>query len=47
MREYVSKNRDAWEYDAYNFWVKQLGQPSELAKEMMADPRSFLRKHAH
>ncbi len=46
MEEYIAQNRAAWEHDAYHFWVKQSGSPSELAKEMTANPRAMLRKYA-
>ncbi len=44
--EYIAQNRAAWEHDAYHFWVKQSGSPSELAREMMENPRVMLRKYA-
>ncbi len=44
--EYIAQNRTAWEHDAYHFWVKQYGLPSELARKMIEKPRAMLRKYA-
>lgn len=32
MREYSKQNKTAWEYNAYEFWIKQSGTPEERAK---------------
>lgn len=34
MRDYSLKNKKAWEYNAYDFWVSQSGTPSERAKKI-------------
>ena len=46
MREYSRKNKEAWEYSAYEFWVRTCGTPEERAKEDVADPEKMLRKYA-
>lgn len=45
MDEYAKKNKIAWEYDAYNFWVSQNGTPSERAKLALENPSALLNKH--
>lgn len=34
------------EYDAYAFWVRQMGAPEEAARKMLSDPVRALRRHA-
>lgn len=46
MRDYSIQNKTAWEYSAYDFWVKQNGTPAKLAQRMLADPEAMLRKYA-
>lgn len=46
MREYSKKNKEAWEYNAYEFWVKQSGTPEERAKQDVENPVKMLRKYA-
>lgn len=29
MKDYSIQNKRAWEYNAYEFWVKHIGAPSE------------------
>ena len=31
MTDYSVQNKKAWEYNAYEFWVKQSGTPVEMA----------------
>lgn len=33
MVDYSVQNKKAWEYNAYDFWVKQSGTPAERAKK--------------
>lgn len=40
------QNKEAWEFDAYDFWVKHSGRPEEVARKILADPRRALRYHA-
>lgn len=46
MEDYIIQNKRAWEYNAYEFWVKQSGTPSERAKMDLEDPIGMLRKYA-
>lgn len=46
MIDYSIQNKTAWEYDAYNFWVRQSGTPRERAKEDRENPIGMLRKYA-
>ena len=46
MKEYSRQNKAAWEFDAYDFWVRQSGTPQERAAEDKADPVRMLRKYA-
>lgn len=34
MIDYSIQNKKAWEYNAYEFWVKQSGAPAERAKKI-------------
>lgn len=45
MRDYSMQNKRAWEYNAYDFWMKEVGKPSERAKEILANPIGALRKY--
>ncbi len=47
MDSQARKNKTAWEYDAYQFWIKQNGPPAERAKQDLENPRAMLRKHQH
>ena len=46
MQEYVMQHKSAWEFDAYAFWVKHNGTPTQLAQRILADPVKALRKYA-
>ena len=46
MKEYTKQHKKAWEYNAYEFWVKNAGTPAERAKEDTANPEKMLRKYA-
>ena len=46
MKEYTKQHKKAWEYNAYEFWVKNAGTPAERAKEDTASPEKMLRKYA-
>lgn len=39
-------NKIAWEYGAYDFWVKEAGLPQERAKKIIDNPLGALRRHA-
>ena len=46
MKDYSIQNKKAWEYSAYDFWVKQNGTPQELAEKILENPKTHLRKYA-
>ena len=46
MEDYSEQHKKAWEFDAYNFWLKQSGTPAERAAKDMADPKRMLKQHA-
>jgi 2-polyprenyl-3-methyl-5-hydroxy-6-metoxy-1,4-benzoquinol methylase len=46
VRHYSRKNKAAWEYNAYDFWVTQNGTPEQAARKMLEDPVKMLRKYA-
>ena len=46
MNECSRQHKAAWEYDAYDFWVRHAGTPRERAAENRADPVRMLRKYA-
>ena len=46
MNDYTKQHKKAWEFNAYDFWVRQSGTPEERAREDRADPKKMLRKYA-
>ncbi|WP_026669702.1 class I SAM-dependent methyltransferase [Butyrivibrio sp. AE3006] len=44
--DYSEQHKKAWEFDAYNFWVRTAGTPAERAAKDKADPRKMLKQHA-
>ena len=42
MVNYSEQNKKAWEYNAYEFWVKQSGTPADRAKKNLEDPVGML-----
>lgn len=46
MEQYIKNNKKAWEYDAYNFWVKHHGLPAEVASSYKENPEGKLKKYA-
>lgn len=47
MEAYSKKNKAAWEYDAYEFWVEHAGRPQQRAQQILADPKKMLKKFAN
>jgi len=39
------KNKNAWEYRAYEFWNMNYGTPKEKAMQIKNDPKTRLRYH--
>lgn len=46
MEEYSVQNKKAWEFNVYEFWVKQSGTPSERAKKDMENPIGMLKRYS-
>ena len=46
MDEISRRHKEAWEYDAYAFWVAHIGRPEDLAGKIAADPVRALRRFA-
>ena len=46
MKDYSRQNKEAWEFEAYEFWVKTSGPPSDRARKDVADPVRMLKWHA-
>jgi len=45
MNKQSEKNKKAWEYRAYEYWVKNDGLPEECAEFIRKDPMARLKKH--
>ena len=45
MNEQSEINKKAWEYRAYEFWVKNDGLPEEFAKVIIKNPIARLKQH--
>lgn len=46
MNDYCMQHKKAWEFDTYNFWVRQSGTPEERAKKDAENPKRMLKQHA-
>lgn len=46
MENIAEQNKTAWEYDAYDFWVRTAGTPAERARKDRENPRAMLREYA-
>lgn len=46
MSDYRIQNKKAWEYNVYDFWVKEAGTPAERAKKITADPVGAMKRYA-
>lgn len=47
MRDYSCQNKAAWEYSAYDFWIKEDGSPKERAQKDKENPKGMLRKYVN
>lgn len=47
MVDYSAQNKKAWEYNAYEFWVKQSGAPVDRAKRDLENPVGMLKKYGN
>lgn len=46
MKDYSMQNKKAWEYNAYDFWLREVGAPADRAKKILKDPAGALRRYA-
>lgn len=46
MIESSKQNKKAWEFNTYDFWVKESGHPHERAERILANPIGSLRRYA-
>ena len=46
MADYSVQNKKAWEYNTYEFWLKQDGSPFERAKKDRQDPVRMLKQYS-
>ena len=44
MKEYSKQHKEAWEFDAYDFWVKHAGTPADRAQKDLENPRKMLKQ---
>lgn len=47
MIDYCEKNKKAWEYNAYDFWVLNTGKPAERAKKDLENPIGMLKRYTN
>lgn len=47
MRDYSYQNKMAWEYNAYDFWVREAGEPSDRAKKEKENPKRSLKRYVN
>lgn len=45
MNKQGEVNKEAWSYRAYEFWVNRLGLPNDVAKDMIRQPKTYVRRH--
>lgn len=46
MTNHSEQNKKAWEYNVYDFWVREAGTPAERAKKTAEDPLGMLKQYA-
>ena len=46
MKDYIQQNKESWEFNVYDFWVKNAGTPEERAAKDTEDPIKMLKKYA-
>jgi len=46
MMDYSIQNKKAWEYNAYDFWLREVGVPADRAKDILNNPLGALKKYA-
>ena len=45
-KDYSERHKKAWEFDAYNFWVRTSGTPEERAAKDIENPKKMLKQFA-
>ncbi|TFD92445.1 bifunctional 2-polyprenyl-6-hydroxyphenol methylase/3-demethylubiquinol 3-O-methyltransferase UbiG [Jeotgalibacillus sp. R-1-5s-1] len=45
MNDQSAQNKKAWEYRAYEFWIRRDGLPENKAREILINPMLQLKKH--
>ncbi len=46
MEDYSVQNKKAWEYNAYDFWIRTSGLPADRAKKIVENPIKMLKRYA-
>ena len=46
MNKASKQNKEAWEYNAYDFWIREVGLPEERARRIRKNPIRELKWHA-
>ena len=46
MIDYSIQNKQAWEYNAYEFWVEHSGTPVDRAKKALENPVGMLKRYS-
>ena len=46
VEDYSVQNKKAWEYNAYEFWVRTSGTPTERAKKDVENPIGMLKRYS-
>lgn len=44
--DYVERNKKAWEYNAYQFWIREAGEPAQRGEKIRKDPKGALKRFA-
>ncbi|MBP3198559.1 MAG: methyltransferase domain-containing protein [Butyrivibrio sp.] len=47
LEDYSKQHKKAWEFDAYDFWVRTAGTPEERASKDKENPRKMLKQYAN
>ncbi len=47
MEDYSKQHKKAWEFDAYDFWVRTAGTPEERALKDKENPKKMLKQYAN
>ena len=45
MEDYIAQNKEAWEYNAYEFWIREAGTPAKRAEKNLQKPVGGLKKY--